>query len=485
MDPLILEACRDRRDAWTKYEQGLEDAATRLFDARSGLGHWELVRMVLRMFRHRNVEFLVAPYLAWPQVRFISLAFFLRSLLYIFFLLLLFQLIYLQRHPKAYIHAIYGPTDVLLYHGVDRLITSFDLYAPVPSFQYTSKRAFLADLALSEDQFLDVAILLGSDPSLHPNPNQNINGSAYSAYSFTYPHLPTPSFPPTVHDQALKATIDMVKYYKTGHGAICAFDHPTVKAGGPGPGPLAGAMGAGSSGYLELFAKAKSVVRFALIMGSDGSVGPLPLALTALGVGIPTQPTTPSDVPQDLHDIFTHRLPDDVYFYLSRGLLSPHSLLWLTTGVITEYPPLDNGETTEYKRFVKEVVTEGQTGPRATALAVLCAGLGGWWGGGQGGAAAGAAGSAGSGSGGNSNSPRKVSGWFWFDQPGQGGQAGGGQQGGGGHGKLIVHNSPQTVQLAERVAGWNVSYAVIEDELRRQNVGRPFFFFFFFGFWRR
>ena len=104
-----------------------------------------------------------------------------------------------------------------------------------------------------------------------PNINQNTSGSAYSAYSFTYRHLPTPSFPPTVHDQALKATIDMVKYYKTGHAAICAFDHPTVKACGPGPGPITGGMGGGSSGYLELLAKAKSVVRFGLIMGSDRS----------------------------------------------------------------------------------------------------------------------------------------------------------------------------------------------------------------------
>jgi hypothetical protein len=213
-------------------------------------------------------------------------------------------------------------------------------------------------------------------------------------------------------------------------------------------------------------------------MGSEGTVAPLPLALNAVGVvhqahgghqGQHPQPVTSSDIPLDLHEIFTHRLPDEVYFYLSRGLLSPHSLWWLTTGVITEYPPLDNGETTEYKRFVKEVVTEGQTGPRATALAVLCAGLGGWWGGGSGGSGASSSGAGNSNAGANSGA-RKVSGWFWFEQPGGQGGQGGGQQGGHGGGKLIMHNSPQTVQLAERVAGWNVSYAIIEDELRRQNV---------------
>lgn len=63
------EAMRDRREAWAKYEAGQEEAATKLFEARSGLHQWDLWKMVLRIFRHRNVEFMVAPYLAWSQVR--------------------------------------------------------------------------------------------------------------------------------------------------------------------------------------------------------------------------------------------------------------------------------------------------------------------------------------------------------------------------------------------------------------------------------
>jgi len=62
------EACRDRRDAWTKYESGQEDAATKLFEGRHGLAQWDLWRMVLRIFRNRNVEFIIAPYVAWAQV---------------------------------------------------------------------------------------------------------------------------------------------------------------------------------------------------------------------------------------------------------------------------------------------------------------------------------------------------------------------------------------------------------------------------------
>lgn len=115
--------------------------------------------------------------------------------------------------------------------------------------------------------------------------------------------------------------------------------------------------------------------------------------------------------------------------------MGPQALIWLTTGQIVENPPLDNGETNEYKRFVKEVITDGQTGPRATSLALISSVLHNFWG------------------------KRTVSGYFWFDQPSPHAQ------------KAISHNTAQTTQLAERVTGWNVPYPIVEDELRRQNVG--------------
>lgn len=301
------------------------------------------------------------------------------------------QLIYLQRHPKAYIHAIFGPTDALLYPNVDKLITSLDLNDPNPKFSFTSKRGILADLGVTEDQFLDIGLLVGFDHS--------------------------PPFPPTMHEQALKATVDMVKYYKSGYAAVSAFsEHPAVK----------------SIQYSEHYARTRSMIKYSLIFSSEGTVIPLPLANSNQN-----HPTA-ADIPQDLHEIFTNRLPDEIYFYLSRGLLGPQALVWLTTGQIIENPPLDNGETNEYKRFVKEVITDGQTGPRATALALISSVAHSFW------------------------TNRKVYGYFWFEQPSQ--QHNQHSQ------KHIQHNSAQTAQLAERVSGWNVSYAVVEEELRRQNV---------------
>ncbi|KAI6139667.1 XPG I-region protein, partial [Pisolithus tinctorius] len=342
------EACKARRDAWSKYEAGQEEAASKLFEGRSGLQPWDLWRMVLRIFRHRNVEFLVAPYVGWAQ------------------------LIYLQRHPKSYIHAIFGPTDTLLYPSVDKLITSLDLTAAAPTFTFASKRSILNDLGVTEDQFLDIGILVGFE---------------YAA-----------PFPPSMHEQGFRATVDMVKHWKSGFAAVTAYtEHPSMK-------PVQ---------YPDQYARTRSMIKYSLVLSSEGTVVPLPLAITnnppSLGPNHHPHHPTAADIPADLHEIFTNRLPDEVYFYLSRGLMGPQALVWLTSGQIVEPPPLDNGETTEYRRFVKEVITDGQT----------------------------------------------VSGNFWFEAPHTA--------------KAIQLSSPQTVQLAERVSGWNVAYAIVEEELRRQN----------------
>jgi hypothetical protein len=180
------------------------------------------------------------------------------------------------------------------------------------------------------------------------------------------------------------------------------------------------------------------MIKYSLILSVEGTVQPLPLALPSPnpphGGNHHSHHPTAADIPTDLHEIFTHRLPDEIYFYLSRGLLSPQPLVWLASGQIIEHPPLDNGETNEYRRFVKEVITEGQTGPRATTLALISSVAHNFW------------------------AIRKVSGAFWFEHSTPPAN------------KYVLHTSQQTVQLAERVVGWHVPYAIVEEELRGQNV---------------
>ncbi|KAG8844826.1 hypothetical protein FRB91_002285 [Serendipita sp. 411] len=393
---------RERREAWELYERGQTEQAETLFEGRSMITHWELWRSVLRMFRNRNVEFLVAPYTAAAQ------------------------LVYLMRHQKAYINAIYSSNDILIFPSVDKIITSISFDAkPQPTFTFVSKRSIISDLAstlpsipnmpqsnaISDDLFMDSAILAGVE------------------HISIFPPLATPevvTFPKTV---------ELVRHYKTGHACVMAFNEdPRVKV--PGTAPTS------TSQYADQFMRTRAMYKYSLILSSDGTVQPLPLAVPAPAPAAGNSfNLTAADIPQDLHEVFTHRLPDEIYFYLSRGLLSPHALIWLTSGMVVEKPPLCNGETSDYRRFIKEVITESVTGPRAMTLALISSVIHTFW------------------------TSRRVIGVFWFDQNSQvPGTPGPGQN----QNKGIPHMSRETTQAVERITSWLVPTSIIEDELRLQ-----------------
>ncbi|KAI6008597.1 XPG I-region protein [Pisolithus marmoratus] len=283
---------RKTSDAWSKDEAGQEEVASKLFEGRSGLQPWDLWRM-------RNVEFLVAPYVGLGSAHLPP------------------------RHPKSYIHAIFGPTDTLLYPGrrqVDYLPSI--LTAAAPTFTFTSKRSILNDLGVTEDQFLDIV----------------------------------------VHEQGFRATRRTWLCQR-----VSAYtEYPNIKP----------------AQYPDQYARTRSMIKYLPILSSEGAVVPLPLASTNNSA---------------MRSTFTSHAE----------LIGPPGLVWLTTGQIVEPPPLDNGERTEYKRFVKEVIPDGHNGSTSHRPALISS----------------------------------VSHTFWAN-------------------RKVLENfcSHSTVQLAERVSGWNVGY---------------------------
>ncbi|SPO28323.1 related to MKT1 - retroviral protease signature protein [Ustilago trichophora] len=393
---------KQRHRAWEAYENGEVDVTHSLLSASNSVHHPDLYRAILRAFRHRNVEFLVAPYLASGQ------------------------LVSLQRHSKSYVHSIYGATEILLFDRVDRLITNLNLAES--TIQFVSKQAILNELRCNEEQFLDVGLLAGSDlcatfPALQD-----------SSLGVPPPHVGAPP--------NLRQINDLVKQYKGGYPLVAAFEHhPTVQ----------------KINYIDQFCRARTIVKFCLVLSAEeGRVLPLPLATPppplALGSAPPhvalngagpaaggapigsstggTPILTAADVPVDIHEVFSHRLPDEVFLHLSRGLVGAQVLSSLTSGHVIEAPPLDNGESEDYKRYVRDTLTEHPASPRCVAVALGASVLNGFW------------------------SSRKISGIYYFapsaDNP-------------------IPHDSATTLQLINRVNQWNVSNRFIEEELRRQN----------------
>jgi hypothetical protein len=71
MDELAKREMNLKNEAWTHYENGeVERAVLTLTQVRGGQwADWrDVVRSILRIFRHRMVEYLVAPYFEFAQV---------------------------------------------------------------------------------------------------------------------------------------------------------------------------------------------------------------------------------------------------------------------------------------------------------------------------------------------------------------------------------------------------------------------------------
>ncbi|GAA6040406.1 hypothetical protein JCM8097_007600 [Rhodosporidiobolus ruineniae] len=358
-----------RGQAWEHYEQGRVQQAQAEFGASGSILPADVLRLVQRQFKQRQTEFVVAPYLAWAQ------------------------LAYLERHERAYVHAIYGANELFMFDGLDRVILDIDFQRQTISF--ASKAALLDSMGLSTDQFLDLAILAGFD----------------GARTF-------PAIDP--HDFHLRSVVDVIKTRGNGVNAVLYYQNFELVA---------------NSGYHDLFARLRCMVKFSLVLvAHEGRVLPLPLVApppAPLGHNtqqqLPPQILTAADVPTDLELIFSQRLPDEVYYQLFRGLMGPHILGPLATGVVTEHPPLCGG-TPEYERYIK-LLTEPAQSPRCVSLALISNVLHPAW----------------------SKKPINAVYYFAPNEPAP-----------------IPHSTPHTQAFIESVTKWNVGARHIEDELRRQ-----------------
>lgn len=218
---------------------------------------------------------------------------------------------------------MWSDSEALLW-PVDKVITSIDWAG---SFTYYDKARVLSDFGFTADQFLDLALLAGC--SL------------------------VRTFPPIAENYSIRQVIELVRQYKTGVATCQAWrDAPQMKA----------------SAYGEAFMRARLAVKYALVLTTDGNCLPLPIVVPPQGAVI-----TQADVPSDLDEIFSPRLPDELYFLLCRGMVSAQLVGYLASGMIDERQPL--ADSLEYRRFIKDIITEGATSPRCTTLALLTSSL--------------------------------------------------------------------------------------------------------------
>lgn len=296
----LAQKLATREQAWDMYENEQEQEAAQAFTASNALTTRDLWRTVQRAYKHRSVENMTAPYTAAAQ------------------------LLYLERHEKSYIHAVYGSTELLLYDQTDKLILGINWKAE--TFTFIHKRDVLNDLGLSPEQFLGLGLLAGCD------------------YMPTFPALQPPHA-----DFSFRNVVNLLQSFKSATAAIHYYLEamPQLR----------------SSNTQEHFARVRALIKFPLVLSANqGRVSSLPLALSHVSAG---------DIPHDLHDVFSHRLPDELYFQFWRGLFSSTTLDALVNGCWVDEAPLDGGNSEDYKRFLREIVTEHPQGPKAVSLGLM------------------------------------------------------------------------------------------------------------------
>ncbi|CAO3618472.1 unnamed protein product [Mucor hiemalis] len=288
------------------------------------------------------------------------------------------QLAYMYTHPRQMVNAVCGGSELLMW-DIDKMITSIDFEKG--NYHWVSKRTVLQDLHVSDEQFLDICILAG----------------------FEY----CPSFPPlnTAHVSfTFNGVHDLIKQHKTGFNAVQAFsDNPTIA----------------KTHYIDVFCRTRCAVKYHLIINEDGEVKPMHI----------------ENAPNDIHEFIGYRLPDEIYYYLMRGLIGPQSINSLVSGVLIESAPLDNGESIEYHNFLTQLLNI-----RTQTLSLLTQPLHPFY------------------------KSRKVSSYFWFE-PNE---------------EQIMHHQPTEGRadatslntIYEKTSAWSVSKTFIDQELKAQDADK-------------
>jgi hypothetical protein len=110
-----------------------------------------------------------------------------------------------------------------------------------------------------------------------------------------------------------------------------------------------------SKDFRELFKKARTAVKHNVVLNSSGEIT-LTKNDTAAG---------------DMHDVIGQRLPDEIYYYMSRGLVGPRVLNWRTRAEVFETPPLDGGSSSAYQQLVTQKLAPLRTRTMALINAML------------------------------------------------------------------------------------------------------------------
>ena len=305
-----------------------------------------MINDLIKYFIEINIDYMISPYDAS------------------------FQLSYLYQNNV--IDSIYGSTDLLL-TKIDKFILGMEFQSK--DFRFIDKFKILNELNLTEKQFVDLSIMVGCkvQPTTFP----------------TFPPLPKPT-PGQPYPQLsyFKLHLEMIYQYNSFNSNKSADLYPYI-------------VGLNDPKLLDLYFRGHSALKFVPVLNMDGFVDLYSVEMAKLGLldesdlirnsdeennaetkpdgetetdldtttkskgkgksenrrsvaanGVPGATKNIVKVPNNIHDIISQRLPPEIYFYQSIGLLRIEILESITQGQLNIRPPLESGLSDTYKKLI-------------------------------------------------------------------------------------------------------------------------------------
>lgn len=281
-----------------------------------------MINDLIKLFIDNEIEYLVCPYDTS------------------------FQLSYL--YQVGLIDSIYGSTDLLL-TKIEKFILGMEFQSK--DFRFIEKAKVLKELSLTDRQLLDLSIMVGCNlqPTTFPN----------------LPPLPKPSaaqpYPQLSH---FKVALDILYQY--------------INMNGNPQSDLYGFIfNLNDERCMELYQKGFSSFKYIPILNKEGYVVMYGNEIQKLGLisdediytfeqdtheknGSSGQNSQKSQnghnskiqIPNDVHDIISQRLPPEFYFYLSNGLAPIELLEAITQGKLNIRPTLEAALSDSYKKLI-------------------------------------------------------------------------------------------------------------------------------------
>lgn len=218
------------------------------------------------------------------------------------------QLAYLEKAPRQFIDAVFGSSELFLY-DVDKIITKTE--SDPSQFSWVTKQTCQNDLGkMSNEQFIDFCLLLGS------------------------PYLRTfPLFENSYPGKGLNFRDALQMFNTAGRNStsLCNQFEEDRRVH--------------DLEYLDRYRRALMTVKHHVILDIDGRVSLL----------------DSENATSDMHELIGQRLPEELYFYMSKGILGAHIPSCLTSGEVLLSLPLGAEDSEIYRRLVGELLTPIRT----------------------------------------------------------------------------------------------------------------------------